>query len=120
MLVCINWNYSNKSTMNRIDSLFSELIHRVKDESLVNADVSAYATRINAVVRSSTRLNNPRLRELLQALRDVSIALHQCDERNRSELNTSPSRLYTGACFTGILYHFYAHLILQGNVANLH
>ena len=60
--------------MNYIESLLSELIHCVQDESL-DSDIPPYAARIVAVVRNLAWLNDSRLSELLQALEDCVTAL---------------------------------------------
>ena len=57
------------------------MIHRIEDESQINADILAYTACIDAVLRNVVTLNDPRLIEILQALQDVSIALQQYDEK---------------------------------------
>ena len=91
--------------MNYIESLLSELLQCVQDESLSD-DIPVYAARIDAVVRNLFRVSDPRLSELLQALEDIVTALQQCNDSSTCETNTTPSRIYRGAYCSACIQNY--------------
>ena len=77
--------------MNYLESLLADLDRCVQ----VNGDCSVYAIRVEGVIRNLARLNDPDLRDLLQAVHEVLAGIREFIVSHELEAGT-PSRIYRG------------------------
>ena len=78
-------------SLNRVSSLLLELLHRIEDNSLLNADISNYISRVEM------EMSNLRQESIIiQPLRAVQETLRDLDQNNPVTQPVLPLRAHTG------------------------
>ena len=91
--------------LDRISNLVSEIDGRLNDGSLLNAEVSAYAGRLNAAIRNVSRVY-PYVRDthtfdtVIVWLYFLRSSLKSRHLSSPNENSYTPPRIHTGECIT--------------------